>query len=126
MNPNVRDLDVNLGLEGGNAVELDELTTRLREQLLELDVEAVDRVYTGPPPPGTRAVEIAALGALVVKLATSPQLLGVLVHTVQSWLGSHGDRSVHLKLGGDVLDLKGVTSAQQQQLIDDWVTRHSS
>ncbi len=46
MSPNVKDLDLNVGLQDGDAVELDELTNRLREQLLELDVEAVDRVHS--------------------------------------------------------------------------------
>jgi hypothetical protein len=126
MSPSTRTVNVDVDLKDGDAVQLDELTNSLRNELLQLDVAAVDRRYAGKPPPGARAVEIAALGALLVKLAATPELLGIVVHTIQSWIGGHADRTVRLKLGGDQLEVKGVTSAQQQQLIDDWIARHST
>lgn len=57
-----------------DAEEIAEVTLSLRRELLDLDVEAVELPPGGEPPPGSRAVELAALGALAVTVANS-QLL---------------------------------------------------
>lgn len=55
-------LRVDIGVDAdADARELDGETLELRRELLELDVDAVERPTTGPPPPGTRAVEAALL-----------------------------------------------------------------
>jgi hypothetical protein len=77
-------------------------TMRLRREFLDLDVETVEMPSAGEPPPGTRAVELAALGALVVTVAQS-QLLAPLLAAVRSWLAGSQRRSIKLELGGDVL-----------------------
>ena len=46
-------------------------TWQLRRELLDLEVDAVEAPGAGEPPPGSRAVDVAALGALVVNLADS-------------------------------------------------------
>ena len=116
-------LKVEVVLEDGDAAELDQLTNHLRRELLLLDIQAVDRLYVGEPPEGARAFQIAALGALLVKLA--PETLKAVIGAAQNWLRGSSGRTVHLEVAGDKLDLTGVTSAQQQQLIDDWIRRHS-
>jgi hypothetical protein len=59
-----------------DAEDVAEATLQLRRELLDLDVDAVELVSAGEPPPGSRAVELAALGALVVTVAQS-QLLAL-------------------------------------------------
>jgi hypothetical protein len=109
-----------------DAEEVAEATSQLRRELLDLDVEAVELPAAGEPPPGTRAVELAALGALVVTVAQSP-LLGPVVAAVRSWLaGGSAQRSVKLELDGDVLELSGVSSKEQRRLVDEWLGRHVS
>jgi hypothetical protein len=103
--------------------EVAEATLRLRRELLDLDVEAVEVPRAGEPPPGTRAVELAALGALVVTVAQS-NLLAPIVATVRSWLAGQQQRSIKLELDGDVLELTGVSSKEQQRLADEWLRRH--
>jgi hypothetical protein len=98
---------------------------QLRRELLDLDVEAVELARAGEPPPGTRAVELAALGALVVTVAQSP-LLGPVVAAVRSWLAGAQQRSIKLELDGDVLELSGLSSKEQQRLVDEWLRRHES
>ncbi len=107
-----------------DAEEVAEATLQLRRELLDLDVE-VERLRAGEPPPGTRAVELAALGALAVTLSQS-QLLTPVMAAVRSWLAGQQQRSVKLELGGDVLELSGVSSKQQQRLVDEWLRRHES
>jgi hypothetical protein len=108
-----------------DAEEVAEATLQLRRELLELDVDAVELPRGGEPPPGTRAVELAALGALAVTLAKS-QLLTSVVATVRSWLAGSPQRSIKLELDGDVLELGGVSSKQQERLAEEWLRRHTS
>lgn len=108
-----------------DAEEIAEATLQLRRELLDLDVEAVELPRAGEPPLGTRAAELAALGALAVTLAQS-QLLGSVVAAVRSWLAGSQQRSIKLELGGDVLELSGVSSTEQRRLTDEWLRRHES
>jgi hypothetical protein len=107
------------------ADDVDEATLQLRRELLDLDVDAVELPRAGEPPPGARAVELAALGGLVVTVGQS-QLLTAVVAAVRSWLASSRGRSIRLELGGDVLELAGVSSDQQRRLTDKWPRRHES
>jgi hypothetical protein len=109
-----------------DAEQVAEATLRLRRELLDLDVEAVELPSAGEPPPGSRAVELAALGALLVTMGKS-QLLGSVVSAVRSWLaGSAQPRSIKLELDGDTLELSGVSSKEQRRLTDEWLARHTS
>jgi hypothetical protein len=107
-----------------DAEQVADATLRLRRELLELDVEAVEVPRAGEAPPGTRAVELAALGALVVTVAQS-DLLGPIVAAVRSWLAGQQQRSIKLELDGDVLELTGLSSKDQQRLADEWLRRHT-
>jgi hypothetical protein len=106
-----------------DAEQVAEATRQLRRELLDLDVEAVEQPRAGEPPPGSKAVELATLGALLVTVAKS-QLLGPVVAAVRSWLAG-SQRSVRLELDGDVLELTGVSSREQQRLADEWLRRHT-
>lgn len=76
-------IDVDAG-RGADAEEPGRATVWLQEQLRELDVDDVSPVREGPPPPGAKAVDAVAVGALLVKVATSTGLASV-VATVRSW-----------------------------------------
>jgi hypothetical protein len=107
------------------AEEIAEATRQLRRELLELDVVAVQTPSAGEPPPGSRAIDVAMLGALLVHLADPDMLAGV-VAAVRSWLGGSSKRTIKMELGGDVLELKGVSSQEQRRLTDEWLARHTS
>ena len=116
-------VQVAVGLDG-DAEEVARATLQLRRELLDLDVDVVEAVGAGEPPPGARAVDIAALGALVVNIA-DPQLLAAVVSAVRSWLAASSRRSIKLQLGGDALELTGVSSKEQRRLADEWLARHA-
>jgi hypothetical protein len=107
------------------AEEIAEATMRLRRDLLDLDVEAVEPPRAGEPPPGSRAVDVAALGALLVTVGQS-SLLSPIVTVIRSWLAGSPQRSIKLELGDDVLELSGLSSAEQRRLTDEWLRRHES
>jgi hypothetical protein len=117
-------IQVNVGPDA-DAEEIAEATLRLRRELLDLDVEAVELPSAGEPPPGTRAVELAALGALVVTVAQS-KMLAPVVTAIRTWLAGAQQRSIKLELDGDVLELTGVSSKEQRRLTDEWLRRHTS
>jgi hypothetical protein len=113
------------GAEGLEPDELASLTEQLREELLDLDVDDVRPVSGGAAPEGSKAIELAALGALIVRLATSPKALLGVVRTVSGWLQRSGARSVHVQIGDDVLEVTGISSEDQHALIDAWIERHT-
>ena len=63
---------------------------------------------------------------MVVGLVASPPVLASLIDVVRSWLGRNRARSVSLTLDGDALEVSGVNSAEQDRLIDLWVSRHGT
>jgi hypothetical protein len=122
--PEALGIQVTVGPET-EAEEIAEATTlQLRRELVDLDVEAVELPSVGEPPPGTRAVELAALGALVVTVAQS-RLLASVVTAVRAWLAGAPQRSIELELDGDILELTGVSSKEQRRLTDEWPRRHT-
>jgi hypothetical protein len=108
----------------GDAEEIAQAALQLRRELLDLDVD-VEVPRGSEPPPGSRAVDVATLGALVVNLA-DPQLLAAVVAAVGSWLAGSSRRSIKLQLGGDALELTGVSSKEQRRLTDEWLARHTA
>jgi hypothetical protein len=102
--------------------ELELITRRLREEILKLDVENVDLVKAGETPKGARSGDVVALGSLLVTLATSGGVIPSLINTVQSWLGrTEKGHSITLEIDGDKLEVTGISSQKQQQLIDTWI-----
>jgi len=92
------------------AEQLEELTRALRQEILTLDVESVVPRSGGEAPPGTRGVDAAAIGALVVSVAPALGALARLVTTVVDWLRRGGtQRTVRLKIGDDELELSGAS-----------------
>ena len=101
---------------------LDALAGGLREELLALDVDDVDRARAGAPPPGARGLDVAALGALVVSLQASTALLDQVVGTIRGWLRRGGPgRSVEITVGDATIKLDGATDAQQERLVREFV-----
>ncbi|RJL31903.1 hypothetical protein D5H75_15725 [Bailinhaonella thermotolerans] len=104
-----------------DAQELDEVTSGLREELLDLDA-VVSAAEGGESPPGARAVLSFTLGGLVIALAGT-ELLASIVNGVIAWLNRHQHRSVKLDIDGDVLELTGIPSQEQRRLTEVWLRR---
>lgn len=117
-----------LAEDGADAERLEEVTGFLRRELLQLDVANVAAVPAGEPPPGSRAFDVLAIGALLVTLGKSAEGLRSVVDAVRHWLTRGGGvrRTVKLEIGGDVLELSEASTADQQRLIDVFVSRHAA
>jgi hypothetical protein len=105
--------------------DLDELTAAMRRELLNLDVDSVDRVSAGPPPAGAKGVELAQLGALIVSLGQATPVLGQIVEVVRAWTSRGSSRTVKLTLEGDTLEVGGMSEDAQRKVINDWMARHA-
>jgi hypothetical protein len=109
-----------------DAQELYAVTAQLRQRLLDLDVDSVDRLQAGEAPPGTRAVDPLSIGGgLIVTLAKSPELLKNVLGSIGSWLVARRGGTAELQVGGDTIKLTGVSSEDQRRLIDLFVARHT-
>jgi hypothetical protein len=119
---------VELAEDGADAERLEEVTGFLRRELLQLDVADVAAVPAGEPPPGSRAFDVLAIGALLVTLGKSAEGLRSVVDAVRHWLTRGGGvrRTVKLEIGGDVLELSEASTSDQQRLIDMFVSRHAA
>jgi hypothetical protein len=117
-------LQVGVGPDG-DADVVAEAALQVRRELLALDVVDVTSPAAGEAPAGSRGVELAALGALVVTIVGSP-LLDSVLDTVKAWLAGSRQRSIRLELNGDVLELTGVSSKEQRRLTEEWLRRNES
>lgn len=105
---------------------LDSLTRLLLSDLREVDDVDVSVATSGQAPDGTRVVDPIMVGGLIVTLLTS-QGLPHLIEAIRGWLRRGVDeqtRSVKLQLDGDSLELTAATTAQQEKLVDLFVSRH--
>jgi hypothetical protein len=116
-----------LAIEGApdsDAEELARLTGQLRSQLLELDVERVDRVRGGQAPSGSKVADPITIGAIIITLA--PTLIQAVIGLVQNWHKDHPVSSVKVTLGEDSLELSNASPEQLEQLAQAFIARHST
>ena len=120
-------LEINLEVDDDlSPLEFDELTAALQRELLQLDVAGVDRVSAGPAPDGSRGIDLAALGALIVQVGKSAPVLGQVVDVIQAWAARSPKRTAILTIDGDKLELGGLSEKDQRLVIRDWMARHAS
>ncbi|WP_240967519.1 hypothetical protein [Streptomyces composti] len=112
------------GRQDSDQEELDELTRRLRDRLLELDVDDVRLRRAGDLPEGAKPVDAIAVGALAVTMA--PIALRSVVSLVQTWIENRPVRTVSIALGDNSLELEAVSSADQQRLIEAFLAAHEA
>lgn len=119
------ELTVDVGIDpDADASELDEVTRELRRELLELDVEDVERPASGPPPEGTRAVEAALLGTLLVSVGQ--EAITAVVRTLAGWLRRRPSRKVTLRIGDDEIELTDASEQQQAELVAAFLARNGA
>jgi hypothetical protein len=123
-----KDLRLQLSEEGADAERLAMLTGYLRSELLRLDVEDVKALPAGQPPPGSRAFDGVTVGGLLIALGQSAEGLRLVVSAIKGWLrrGDGKGRTVRLELGGDALELSQASTADQERLIEMFVSRHAT
>lgn len=122
------ELRLQVSEEGADAERLATLTGYLRAELLRLDVENVTAPHAGEAPPGARVVDPATAGALLVALGRSIEGLRSVVSAIRDWLrrGGGTGRKVCVCLDGDFLELSQASAADQERLIELFLSRHAA
>jgi len=103
--------------------EAADMLRQLEREILEEDVQKVDRPPKGRAPRGAKAVEPFSLGTLLITLAASHGVLAGVVNVIKSWMERNRTRSVTLTFGKNKLDLKNLSPAEQQRLANEWLAR---
>jgi hypothetical protein len=99
--------------------ETERQATELRNELLRLDVDEVEHVSAGEAPEGTRAIELIALGSLLVKFG--PDVINAVAGTLQAWLGRESRRKITVHLGDKEITLDNASDEERRKLIDAFV-----
>jgi membrane-associated two-gene conflict system component 1 (EACC1) len=98
-----------------------DLTSRLRDEMLERGVEDVAHPE-GMAPDGAKggALEWAQL---VVGLAGS---VGPMIAALRAWIGGHPRAAVTLEIDGDTLTLASASEEEQGRMIESFLARHGA
>ena len=66
------------------------------------------------------------LGSLLVTLGASAvtNVIPNLANILSSWLSRHEKRKISIEIGGDKLEVIGISNKEQERLIDAWISRH--
>lgn len=107
-----------------DSAELEDATSQLRRELLELDVDDVKAPDGGEAPPGTRGAVGAEIGTLLV--AAGRAAIGPVVAAIQSWVARRASRSVTLTIDGDTIEVSNVSPEDQRELIESFLARHAT
>jgi hypothetical protein len=109
------------GLPDSDDEERAELASRLREEMIEQGVDEVGYPQAEAPigAKGT-ALEWAQL---VVGLAGT---IGPLLTALRAWLGRHPGAAISLEIDGDKLTLDAASPADQQRLVEAFLSRHDA
>lgn len=115
------ELQIYLSLEGGDQLELDELTRSLKSEIAELPVDAISGVSTRTSPQGAKAADWSQVGQLAVTLG--PTVLPPLLELLKSWIARRHSTPVKIRLqiGGNrayfEYDPAKMTAKELQQMI---------
>jgi hypothetical protein len=121
----VQELQVSIDERWLTASELEDVTLRLRRDLLELPVTDVQHVSAGPAPAGSRSIDPSTVGELVVLLQSSATLIVSVVAAIRAWRRhTIPDSTIRLKLGDDEIELTNVSEETEAALLADWTSRH--
>jgi hypothetical protein len=107
---------------GAGAERVDRLVCDLRAELLRLDVDAVRRDSSDlPAPPGSRGLDVTSLNALLVTATSSAALFGSITQVLLSWVKRDSSRKAELTIGDRTIALEGISAAQQDRLIEEFL-----
>lgn len=78
-------------------------------------------------PKGSKAGgDMVTLGSMLVTLGASAAstIIPNLASTLQSWVTRNERHKISLEIGGDKLEVTGISGKEQQRLIDTWISHH--
>lgn len=100
--------------------DLADLAGLLRDDLLSADAD-VRPLAANDVPEGAKGLG-TVVGSLLVGLGAPDGLPGVLA-AIRLW-AARTKRTAEISIGGDTLKVSGVSSREQEKIVDAWLARH--
>ena len=99
--------------------EIDALARALRAEILEVDeVDRVEQATAGPAPDGSKGLDVAAIGALVVGVSPGIQAVVKVIDVVRGWLANRSSSTPPLQMSvGD----KSITVVANEEQRDELI-----
>jgi hypothetical protein len=125
MNANTKPVTLTLNIVSDQDVTLeenDELIRRLRYEILEIEVESVERLSDEEAPAGAKGVDPVTFGALAV--AVLPAVVPKIIEFLQSWVMRGENRTVKIKAQTEGRSIeveyspKSLSQAELKSLVD--------
>ncbi|WP_431952174.1 hypothetical protein [Nocardia lijiangensis] len=123
--PGPVDVSVTLFSDDLDIEQLDDTTRRLRSELLDLDVGHVTPAQGGDAPEGTRGLDAALVGQLLVGVGPGLAALRQLLDSLRGWRSNQRHVEISVQIGDDRLDLKDASPEIEKQLVTAFVQRHA-
>jgi len=99
---------------------LDTYSRRLKEELLELDVDSVEHSSTTDAPKGSKGIGLASLGEMVLSMAPIEYGVSSVVNAVQSFAGRN-QCNVRVDIGSNSIEIQGTSDEEQRKLVDAFI-----
>ncbi|MFC7533277.1 hypothetical protein [Actinoplanes sp. GCM10030250] len=112
-----------IAVTGIDDEDTEEATIALGEVLAELPIDTMKRPAGAVAPPGTRATEALEVGAIVVALASSPEVISAVLGGLRQWVSDRRRGRVEVTVGSDVLILDNASPEQQDKIVDAFIER---
>lgn len=98
--------------------EVDALSRALRAEILEVDeVDRVDQASAGPAPEGSKGLDVAAIGALVVGVTPGVQAVAKVIEVVRNWLANRPPSTPPLQMTIGDKSITVVADKKQQDVL---------
>lgn len=98
--------------------EIDALTRALRAEILQIDeVDRVEQASAGPAPEGSKGLDIAAIGSLVVGVTPGVQAVVKVVEVVRNWLAGRSPSTPPLQMTVGDKSITVVADKKQQDAL---------
>lgn len=103
---------------------LDTYSRRLREEILELDVDSVEYASQADAPKGSKGIG-TAVGDMILSLAPLDYALSGVMGAVQSFATRNDQCGITVEIGDNRIIIDGSSPEEQQKLVDTWIKRVS-
>jgi hypothetical protein len=99
---------------------MDTYSRRLREELLELDVDSVEPSSITDAPKGSKGLGLASVGEMVLSMAPLDYAVSSVVGAVRSFAGRN-QCNVRVDIGSSSIEIQGTSDDDQRKLVDAFI-----
>lgn len=112
--------------EGVDSDGIARMERRLRSELLQLDIDSIDKVVAvDEGPPASKGAELLDLGAWLVALSASGGVLTSLIELTRDWIKRNAAAShISISIDGDSVDIGRVDDAERADLVKAFLDAH--